>query len=175
MEENSGVYAGRGCRASTFHFRRQGGSFLFRMEEFVSRSPRAKPGKCKEKRGKMAANRGGKSRKNKSELRSLNIRWKLRFACTQTRKTDSVSSSPLISSQRREKRIECKTLFCSRNNRDLDDVQWSSRVRRENWSLLISFRGILDDGWFLTFVVNYFERLFLSCKFVNFQLSRFTF
>lgn len=100
VEENSGVYAGRGCRASTFHFRRQGGSFLFRMEEFVSRSPRAKPGKCKEKRGKMAANRGGKSRKNKSELRSLNIRWKLRFACTQTRKTDSVSSSPLISSQR---------------------------------------------------------------------------
>lgn len=42
------------------------------------------------KGGKMAArekNGGkgeGKSRKNKPELRSLNIRWKLRFACTQT-------------------------------------------------------------------------------------------
>lgn len=79
------------------------------MEEFVSRLPRAKPGKRKEKRGKkegkMAASRGGKgegkSRKNKPELRSLNIRWKLRFACTQTRNTDSVSRSsfpPLVSS-----------------------------------------------------------------------------
>lgn len=99
-EENSGVYGGRGCRASTFHFRRQGGSFLFRMEEFVSRSPRAKPGKREGKRGKKEGGKwprveeDGKSRKNKSELSSLNIRWKLRFARTQTRKTrESVSSS----------------------------------------------------------------------------------
>lgn len=68
-EENSGVYGGRGCRASTFHFRRQGGSFLFRMEEFVSRSPRAKPGKREGKRGKKEGGKwprveeGGKSRK----------------------------------------------------------------------------------------------------------------
>ena len=39
-------------RVSTFHFRRQDGSSLFRMEEFVSRSPRAKVSKHEEKEGK---------------------------------------------------------------------------------------------------------------------------
>lgn len=38
--------------------------------------------------------KAGRVAKNKSELSSLNIRWKLRFARTQTRKTrESVSSS----------------------------------------------------------------------------------
>lgn len=69
---------------------------VWRSLSLARRGPnRANARRRGEKRGKMAANRGGKSRKNKSELRSLNIRWKLRFACTQTRKTDSVSSSPI--------------------------------------------------------------------------------
>lgn len=47
-----------------------------------------------EKWPRVEAGEREKNRKNKPELRSLNIRWKLRFACTQTRKTESISSSP---------------------------------------------------------------------------------
>lgn len=79
-----------GCQAPTFHFRRQDGSFLFRMEEFVSCSPRAKVGKHPGNGGKreMAVDgrtraRGGARQKN-SRLKEFKYTLEIKTAYTRT-------------------------------------------------------------------------------------------